>query len=57
MTLQGRTTQRSFSGSSAHEDVVVGSARAYVNALNKLIAYAQAQKSPAPAGVHAVASL
>ena len=56
-TVQGRATQRSFSGSSAHEDVVVGSARAYVNALNKIIAYTQAQKVPVPAEVHAAVAL
>lgn len=57
LTAQGRATQRSFSGSSAHEDVVVGSARAYVNALNKIIAYTQAQKVPVPAEVHAAVAL
>lgn len=31
---------------------MVGSARAYVNALNKLLAYAQSQQAPVPAEVH-----
>ena len=56
-TLQGRKTQRSFSGTSAHEDVVVGSARAYVNALNKLIAYTQSQQEPVPAAVREAAAV
>ena len=42
--LQGRTAQRSFAASAAHEDVVVGSARAYVNALNKLMDFVQSQQ-------------
>ncbi len=37
--LQGRQFQRVFSGNGADEDVVVGSARAYISALNKLISY------------------
>ena len=44
VTLQGRTAQRSFAASAAHEDVVVGSARAYVNALNKLMEFVQTQQ-------------
>ena len=35
---RGGVVQRTFSGSGAHEDIVVASARAYVSALNKLIA-------------------
>lgn len=35
--VQGRTYQRTFSGTASSEDVVVASARAYVGALNKLI--------------------
>lgn len=40
--LQGRRFERVFSGNGADEDVVVGSARAYVSALNKLISYQSA---------------
>ena len=40
--LQGRQFQRVFSGNGADEDVVVGSARAYISALNKLISYSSA---------------
>ena len=36
---QGRSYERSFSGSGADEDIVVSSARAYVSALNKMIVY------------------
>ncbi|DBA86569.1 hypothetical protein WJX77_010262 [Trebouxia sp. C0004] len=39
VTPQGRQFQRVFSGNGADEDVVVGSARAYISALNKLISY------------------
>ena len=39
---QGRKFERVFSGNGADEDVVVGSARAYVSALNKLISYQSA---------------
>ena len=37
--LQGRRFERVFSGNGADEDIVVGSARAYVSALNKLISF------------------
>ena len=46
-TAQGGKTQRSYSGSGAHEDIVVSSARAYVSALNKMIAYLSAQEKAA----------
>lgn len=36
---QGRRFERVFSGNGADEDIVVGSARAYVSALNKLISF------------------
>lgn len=42
-TYQGGKTQRSFSGSGADEDIVTASARAYVSALNKMIAYISAR--------------
>lgn len=42
--MQGRQFERVFSGQGADEDVVVGSARAYVSALNKLISYYSASK-------------
>lgn len=42
--VQGRQFERVFSGQGADEDVVVGSARAYVSALNKLISYYSASK-------------
>ena len=42
--LQGRQFERVFSGNGADEDVVVGSARAYISALNKLISYYSASK-------------
>lgn len=44
ITPQGRKFERVFSGNGADEDVVVGSARAYVSALNKLISYQSASK-------------
>lgn len=44
VVLQGRQFERVFSGQGADEDVVVGSARAYVSALNKLISYYSASK-------------
>ncbi|KAK9906563.1 hypothetical protein WJX75_004234 [Coccomyxa subellipsoidea] len=44
---QGGSTQRSFSGSGANEDIVVASARAYVSALNKLIAFMAASQRAA----------
>jgi 2-isopropylmalate synthase len=47
--VQGRTAQRSFAASAAHEDVVVGSARAYVNALNKLMDWTKSQQVAKPA--------
>jgi 2-isopropylmalate synthase len=37
-STRGGKVQRTFSGSGAHEDIVVASARAYVSALNRLIA-------------------
>lgn len=37
--MQGRRFERVFSGNGADEDIVVGSARAYVSALNKLISF------------------
>lgn len=37
--MQGRQFQRVFSGNGADEDVIVGSVRAYISALNKLISY------------------
>ena len=37
-SAQGGVVQRTFSGSGANEDIVVASARAYVSALNRLIA-------------------
>ena len=43
-TAQGGKTQRSYSGSGADEDIVVSSARAYVSALNKMIAYLSARE-------------
>ena len=36
---QGNTHQRTFSGNGADGDIVVSSARAYVSAINKLIAF------------------
>lgn len=56
--LQGGQTQRTFSGSGANEDIVVASARAYISALNKLIAFVSASQraaesaATAPAGEH-----
>ena len=49
LRVQGRTTKRSFAASAAHEDVVVGSARAYVNALNKLMDWMKSQQIAEPA--------
>jgi 2-isopropylmalate synthase len=42
---RGGKTQRFYSGSGADEDIVVASARAYVSALNKMIAYLSVQES------------
>ncbi|KAG7667065.1 hypothetical protein Ndes2526B_g04445 [Nannochloris sp. 'desiccata'] len=42
---RGGKTQRFYSGSGADEDIVVSSARAYVSALNKMIAYLSVQES------------
>lgn len=59
--MQGGSTQRTFSGSGANEDIVVASARAYVSALNKLIAFmaagqrAAAASAPASADDHELA--
>jgi 2-isopropylmalate synthase len=39
-----RPTERRFTGSGADEDIVVSSARAYISALNKAIAYVAARK-------------
>ena len=44
LLIQGRQFERVFSGQGADEDIVVGSARAYVSALNKLISYYSASK-------------
>ena len=41
---QGRRYQRTFSGTSSYEDIVVSSTRAYVTALNKLIASIREQQ-------------
>ena len=41
--------QRSFSGNGANQDIVVASARAYVSALNKLIAFVSASQRAADA--------
>ena len=41
---QGGQTARTFSGSGANEDIVVASVRAYVSALNRLIAYVSANQ-------------
>jgi len=43
--VRGGKTQRFYSGSGADEDIVVSSARAYVSALNKMIAYLSVQES------------
>ena len=37
--MQGNTHQRTFSGNGADDDIVVSSVRAYVSAMNKLIAF------------------
>ena len=37
--MQGSTQQRMFSGNGADDDIVVSSARAYVSAINKMIAF------------------
>lgn len=37
--MQGKTQQRTFSGNGADDDIVVSSVRAYVSAMNKLIAF------------------
>lgn len=42
-TAQGSVSQRTYSGTGASEDVVVASARAYISALNKMIALARPQ--------------
>ena len=39
ITPQGNMSERCFNGQGADEDIVVASARAYVNALNKMIPY------------------
>lgn len=41
---QGRKFQRTFSASGADSDIVVASARAYTNALNRLIGFLSARK-------------
>lgn len=49
-SYQGPKTQRVFTGSGADEDIVVGSARGYISALNKLIGFlsvARRQRSTA----------
>lgn len=49
-TPQDRTVQRSFGGQGADGDIVVASTRAYVSALNKMIAHLVASAPPdAPA--------
>lgn len=54
VAVQGGSQQRSFSGSGANEDIVVASARAYVSALNKLIAFMAASQRAAGAAAAAV---
>ncbi|KAL4427300.1 hypothetical protein ABPG77_003209 [Micractinium sp. CCAP 211/92] len=41
---QGRLAERRFHGSGADEDIIMSSARAYISALNKAIAYLAAKK-------------
>jgi 2-isopropylmalate synthase len=41
---QGSLRQRTFTGTAASEDIVVASARAYLGALNKIIAVHQGTK-------------
>lgn len=45
-STSGAVVQKSFSGSGAHEDIVVSSARAYVSALNKLIGWLSVSAVP-----------
>ena len=42
---QGRSYERTFSGTGADEDIVVSSARAYVTALNKVISFLRMQEA------------
>jgi 2-isopropylmalate synthase len=42
---KGGRTQRTFSGSGADEDIVTSSARAYVSAMNKMIAFISAKSA------------
>ena len=46
-SAQGGKVQRSYSGGGADEDIVVSSARAYISALNKMIAYLSAEQRAA----------
>lgn len=45
INAQGRRYQRTFSGTSSSDDIVVASCRAYVAGLNKLIAYIKSQQA------------
>ena len=46
---QGPRQQRTFTGTGADEDIVVASARGYISALNKLIAFIGAANKQAEA--------
>lgn len=55
-TAQGTSFARTFTGNGADEDIVVSSARAYVNALNKfLTVHKNANQAKMTAGAKAVA--
>jgi 2-isopropylmalate synthase len=45
---EGEGGRRIFSGSAADTDIIVASARAYMNALNKLLTYQRDRTSPSP---------
>lgn len=48
-SAQGRTFKRSFTGMGADEDIVVSSARSYISAMNKMIAFLKSEEQKATA--------
>jgi len=56
--LQGSTFLRTFSGTGADDDIVVSSVRAYVSAMNKMIAFvSKAEKRAAHQQAEALQSV
>lgn len=55
VSAQGREFKRTFTGMGADEDIVVSSARSYVSALNKMIAFLRSEEQRAQSRVRAAA--